>query len=66
MENDEWAMSHSFGFSADGERRLREALHEQVRGEFAVELAAATEHWARAAVETRIEDEVRRRMREVA
>ena len=59
-------MSNSSGFSVDGERRLRDALREQVRAEFAAELAATTEHWAHAAVEKKIEDEVTRRMKQVA
>ena len=60
------AMSNSSRISADGERRLKDAISEQVRREFAAELAAATEHWAQAAVEKKIEDEVERRMKEVA
>jgi hypothetical protein len=59
-------MSNSSGFSTGGEQRLRDALREQVRGEFAAELGAATEHWAHAAVEHKIEDEVKRRMKQVA
>jgi hypothetical protein len=59
-------MNNSSGFSPGGERRLREALREQVRAEFAAELAAAIEHWAHDAVEKKIEDEVTRRMKQVA
>ncbi len=59
-------MSNSSGFSAGGERRLNDALYEQVRREFAAELAAATEHWAYAAVEKKIEAEVKRRIKEVS
>jgi hypothetical protein len=59
-------MSHSSRFTADGEQRLCDALGEQVRGEFAAELAAATEYWAHAAVKKKIEDEVKRRMKQVA
>jgi uncharacterized membrane protein len=36
-------------------------IYEQVRREYAEELAAATEHWARAAVEQKINEEVKRR-----
>jgi hypothetical protein len=59
-------MSTSSGFSAGGEQRFRDALREQVRGEFAAELAATTEHWAHATVEKKIEDEITRRMKQVA
>lgn len=59
-------MNNSSGFSAGGKRSLKAALYEQVRREFAAELAAATEHWAHAAVEEKIEGEVKRRMKEVS
>jgi len=49
--------------SGVGPWRLDGAIHEQVQREFAAELAAATDYWARAAVEKKIEDEVRRRMK---
>ena len=33
---------------------MRDAIYRQVRGEFADELAATTEHWALAAVEKKM------------
>lgn len=48
------------------ERRLKDATYEQVRREFAEELAAATEYWAHDAVEKKIDNEAKRRLKEVA
>ena len=45
---------------------MKDALSEQVSREFAEELATTTEYWARAAVEKKIEDEVGRRLQQVA
>jgi hypothetical protein len=59
-------MSDTNGFIADGERRLRDATYAPVRREFAAELAAATEYWAHAAVEKKIDEEVKRRMKDLA
>lgn len=58
--------SGSSGLSADGERSLNKAIYEQVRREFAAELASTSEYWAHDAIEKKIEDEVKRRMKEVA
>jgi hypothetical protein len=59
-------MNGSSQFSAGGEQRLNDAIREQVRREFAEELATTTEYWAHAALEKKIEDEVKRRMKEVS
>ena len=45
---------------------MKDGIYEKVRREFAVELAAANEYWAHAAVEKKIEDEAKRRMKDVA
>jgi hypothetical protein len=59
-------MNGSSQFGAGGEQRLNDAIREQVRREFAQELAATTEYWAHAALEKKIEDEVKRRMKKVS
>ena len=59
-------MNTNSGISAGGSDRLRAAIDKQVRIEFAQELAATTEYWARAAIEKKITDEVERRMKEIA
>ena len=59
-------MNSNSGISEGGLERLRYAIVKQVRLDFEPELAAATEHWMRAAVEKKIEDEIDRRMKEVA
>jgi len=52
--------------NAAGRERCRQAIDKEVRLDFQQELAATAEHWARAAVEEKIADEVERRMKEVA
>ena len=59
-------MNTNSGISEGGHERLRDAIDKQVRLDFQQELAATTEHWARAAVEKKITDEIERRMKEVA
>jgi hypothetical protein len=59
-------MNGSSHIGAGGEQRLHDAIRDQVRLEFAKELATATEYWAHAALEKKIEDEVKRRMKEVS
>ena len=59
-------MSETIRIAVGGEERLREAIYEQVQREFVDELAATTEYWARAAVEKRIELEVKWRLNKIA
>ena len=59
-------MNTNSGISAGGRERLRVAIDKQVRIEFEQELAATTEYWARADLEKKITDEVKRRMKEIA
>jgi hypothetical protein len=54
------------GIVHDGYSRLRAAVEEEVRREHADELAAATEHWQRAELEEKIQQEVSRRMESLA
>jgi hypothetical protein len=61
-----YVMNAKLGISEGGRERLREAIDKQVRLDFQHELVATTELWARAAVEKRIAEEVKRRMKEVA
>jgi hypothetical protein len=58
--------SNLLGISAGGEKRLRVAMEEQVRREFQRELSEAADHWAKVAVEEKIEMEVKERMKRVA
>ena len=59
-------MKSALGIRADGEQRLRKAVEDQVRREHEAELAAATEHWQRIAIEDKIAQEVRARMKRFA
>lgn len=59
-------MNTNLGISAGGRERLRQAIDKQVRLDFQQELAATTEHWARADLEKKITDEVERRLKEIA
>lgn len=59
-------MNSNSGISEGGRERLRDAIDKQVRLDFQHELAATTEFWARAAIEKKIADEVKRRMKEDA
>ncbi len=57
---------NSSGIAAGGEGRLREAIETQVRREHQDELSATTEHWQKVAIEEKIEQEIKERMKRVA
>jgi hypothetical protein len=56
----------TLGISTGGEKRLRDAIEDQVRREHEAELAAAVEHWQKAAIEDKIAEEVLDRMRRLS
>ena len=45
---------------------MRKAIKVQVRREHQDELSAATDHWQKAAIEEKIEQEIRERLKRVA
>ena len=54
------------GIVADGAKRLRKALENEVRREYAPELARAPNWWQRVLIERKISLEVKRRMKNVS
>ena len=54
------------GIAVGGERRLRKAVEAQVRQRHQEELAAATDHWQKVAIEEQIEREIEEEMQRVA
>jgi hypothetical protein len=57
---------YSFGITRGAERRLREATEAQVRREHQDELSAMSDHWQKAAIEDKIEREIKERLKRVA
>ena len=60
------AMKNSLGISTGANERLRHAVEEQVRREHEAELAASTDYWQRMAIEAKIFQELKRRMKDLA
>ena len=56
-------MKSTNGISTGGEKRLRHAIAEQVKREHEAELASATDHWQRRAIEDKIAEEIENRMK---
>jgi hypothetical protein len=54
------------GIAADSERQLRKAIEAEVRKKHQQELKATNDHWQRAAIEDKIEQEIKGRMKLVA
>jgi len=54
------------GIAADGERKLRKAIEAEVRKKHQQELEATNDHWRRAAIEDKIGQEIKERMKLVA
>ncbi|MEK7674262.1 MAG: hypothetical protein AAB676_00325 [Verrucomicrobiota bacterium] len=54
-----------FGIAAGGEQRLREAIEAQVRQKHQDELSAATDQSQEAAIEEKIQQEIKERMKQV-
>jgi hypothetical protein len=50
---------YSLGIATGGEHRLRKAIEAEVRREHEEELAATTDHWQKAALEAKIEEEIK-------
>ena len=58
--------NQSLGIAEGGEDRLREAIEQQLRREHEEALSATTDYWQKVAIEKKIEDEVEKRMKQVA
>jgi len=56
----------SFGIAIGGEQRLRKAIEAQVRLEHQLELDAVTDESQKSAIEKKIQQEVKERMKQVA
>jgi len=56
----------SFGFVADGEQRMREAVNAQVRRDYERERAVASSFWQKIAIEKKIYREMKKRMKQIA
>ena len=56
----------SFGIAIGGEQRLRKAIEAQVRLEHQLELDAVTDESQKSAIEKKIQEEVKERMKQVA
>ena len=57
---------NALGIATGGKQRLRKAIEAQVRREHQDELSDAPDHWQKAAIEEKIEQEVKERMKRVA
>jgi len=56
----------SFGFVADGEQRMREAVNAQVRRDYERERAVASSFWQKIAIEKKIYREMKKQMKQIA
>src|SRR5216117_2750548 len=56
---------NALGITTGGEQRLRKTIEAQVRREHQDELSAATDHWQKAAIKEKIEQEIEERMKRV-